>query len=104
MKILSKLFKREYVSKICDFKNFFGFIATWKYRNSHQRCSMKKGILEILQNFFFNKVAKKKKKKLGKNISINTLYGNVRLFVAIYRRVVENWFLMRLLCILVTLI
>ena len=24
---------------------------------------MKKGILEILQNFFFNKVAKKKKKK-----------------------------------------
>ena len=47
---------------------------------------MKKGILEILQNFFFNKVAKK---TLGKNISINTLYGNVRLFVAIHK--IEGW-------------
>ena len=66
MKILRKLFKREYISKICDFKELFGYIARWKYRNSHQRCSMKKGILRnfakftgkhLCQSLSFNKVA-----------------------------------------------
>ena len=40
-----------YISKICDFKELFGYIATWKYRNSHQRCSMKKGILRNFAKF-----------------------------------------------------
>ena len=33
-------------------------MATWKYRNSNQRCSMKKGILEILQNSQENNCAR----------------------------------------------
>ena len=39
---------------------------------------------------------------LEKNISRNTLYGNVRLFVGIHK--VEEWLLARLLHILMTLI
>ena len=43
-----------------------GYIATWKYGNSHQRCFVKKGVLRnfakftgkhLCQSFFFNKVA-----------------------------------------------
>ena len=40
-----------YISKICDFKELFGYIATWKYRNSHQMCSMKKAILRNFAKF-----------------------------------------------------
>ena len=66
MYILRKLFKRECISKICDFKELLGYIVMWKYRNSHQRCSMKKDILRnfakftwkhLCQSLFFNKVA-----------------------------------------------
>ena len=51
MEILRKLFKREYISKICNFKELFGYIATWKYRNSHQSCSIKKGVLRNFAKF-----------------------------------------------------
>ena len=40
-----------YISKICHLKELFGYIATWKYRNSHQRYSMKKGILRNFAKF-----------------------------------------------------
>ena len=40
-----------YISKICNLKELFGYIATWKYRNSHQRYSMKKGILRNFAKF-----------------------------------------------------
>ena len=58
-------FSKEYISKICDLKELFGYTATWKYRNIHQKCSMKKDILgnfakftgkHLCQSLFFNKV------------------------------------------------
>ena len=61
MKILWKLFKREYVSKICNFKELFGYIATWKCWSSHQRCSMEKRILDNCARVsFFNSLFIKK--------------------------------------------
>ena len=40
-----------YISKIRDLKELFGYIAMWKYRNSHQRCSMKERILRNFAKF-----------------------------------------------------
>ena len=40
-----------YISKICNLKELFGYIATWKYRSSDQRYSMKKGILRNFAKF-----------------------------------------------------
>ena len=40
-----------YISKIRDLKELFGYIAMWKYRNSHQRCSIKEGILRNFAKF-----------------------------------------------------
>ena len=52
------LFKREYISKICDSKELFGYIAIRKYWNSHQRCSMKKGVLRNFAKFTGNTCAR----------------------------------------------